>query len=215
MLPEHLEELPACAFMGCTALKTVDLPDGITWIGMMAFQGCTNLEYVELPPKLTYIITCVFDECGVRTKAVERVVAACITSDMTEFEKALALHDWLTSNADYSSYRTFFGPEGVLVYGEGVCQSYASAYGMLLDKVGISHYAVTSAEMDHTWNLIQLDGEWYHVDVTWDDPVGGQEQHLYFGLTDELMGQDHTWDNPESLPAANGTRYQYGVDGGE
>jgi len=215
VLPEHLEELPACAFMGCTALKTVDLPDGITWIGMMAFQGCTSLEYVELPPNLTYIINCVFDECGVRTKAVERVVEACITSDMTEFQKALALHDWLINNADYSSYRTFFGPEGVLVYGEGVCQSYASAYGMLLDKVGISHYPVLSTEMDHAWNLIQLDGEWYHVDVTWDDPVGGEEQHLYFGLTDELMGKDHTWDDPDSLPPANGTRYQYGVDGGQ
>lgn len=215
VLPEHLEELPACAFSECTALKNVDLPDGITWIGMMAFQGCTSLEYVELPPQLTYVINCVFDECGVRTRAVERVVAACITEDMTEFEKALALHDWLINNADYSSYRTFFGAEGVLVYGEGVCQSYASAYGMLLDKVGISHYPVVSAEMDHAWNLVQLDGEWYHVDVTWDDPVGGEERHLYFGLTDELMGADHTWDNPDSLPDANGTRYQYGVDGGQ
>lgn len=214
VLPQHLEELPACAFEGCTALKNVDLPDSITWIGMMAFQGCTNLEYVELPPNLTYVINCVFDECGVRTKAVERVVAECITEDMSEFEKALALHDWLINNADYSSYRTFFGPEGVLVYGEGVCQSYASAYGLLLDKVGITHQAVVSAEMDHAWNLVQLDGEWYHIDVTWDDPVGGTECHTYFGLSDELMSKDHTWDNPDSLPAATGTRYQYGVDNG-
>lgn len=215
VLPEHLTEIPDCAFMNCTSLTSVDLPDGVTWIGLAAFAGCEKLEYVELPPNLTHIIACVFDDCGVRTRAVERVVAECITDGMTDFEKALALHDWLINHADYSSYRTFFGAEGVLVYGEGVCQSYAGAYGMLLDAVGISHMPVASQQMDHIWNLIQLDGEWYHVDVTWDDPVGGEEQHLYFGLTDELMAADHTWDNADSLPAATGTRYQYGVDGGK
>lgn len=214
VLPQHLMTLPSCAFMNCTSLTRIDLPDSITSIDIAAFQGCTSLEYVELPPNLTYVLTCVFEDCGVRTKAVERVVSECITDDMSEFEKALALHDWLINNADYSSYRTFFGAEGVLVYGEGVCQSYTDAYAMLLDQVGISHQAVVSSSMDHAWNLVQLDGEWYHIDVTWDDPVGGTECHTYFGLTDELMSADHTWDNADSLPAATGTRYQYGVDNG-
>lgn len=214
VLPSHLTTLPGCAFMNCTALTEVDLPDGIEFMEIAAFEGCTSLEYVELPPKVTWILTCVFNDCGVRSKAVDRVVSQVIKPGMSDFEKALALHDWLINNADYSSYRTFFGAEGVLVYGEGVCQSYTDAYAMLLDKVGISHKAVVSSSMDHAWNLVQLDGEWYHVDVTWDDPVGGTEQHIYFGLTDELMSKDHTWDNASSLPAATGTRYQYGVDNG-
>lgn len=214
VLPSHLTYVPTCAFANCTSLTNIELSDNIEAIEMAAFEGCTSLEYVELPPKVTWVLTCAFRDSGVRTKAVDRVVAECITSGMSDFEKALALHDWLINNADYSSTRTFFGAEGVLVYGEGVCQSYTDAYAMLLDKVGISHKAVVSSSMDHTWNLVQLDGEWYHVDVTWDDPVGGPERHIYFGLTDELMAQDHTWDNADSLPAATGTRYQYGVDNG-
>lgn len=215
VLPSHITCVPTMAFQGCTSLTHVELPDSVESIEMAAFQGCTNLEYVELPPKVTYVLGCVFENSGVRTKAVERVVAQVIQPGMTDFEKALALHDWLTANADYSSHCTFFGPEGVLVYGEGVCQSYADAFGQLLDKVGIANKPVVSAAMNHAWNLVQLDGEWYHIDVTWDDPVDGEERHSYFGLSDALMSQDHSWDDPESLPAANGTRYQYGVDNKE
>ena len=211
-LPDTMTAIPSCAFTDCTSLTSIDLPDSITSCGLMAFSGCTSLDYVELPPNLTHIPTCAFDNSGVRTKAVEKVVAQCITDDMSAFEKALALHDWLTEHADYSSYRTFFGAEGVLVYGEGVCQSYTDAYAMLLDAVGIPVKPVVSTPMDHTWNLVQLGGEWYHIDVTWDDPVGGTETHQYFGLSDALMSKDHTWDNPSELPAATGTRYQYGVD---
>ena len=36
----------------------------------------------------------------------------------------------------------------------------------------------------HTWNLVKLDGEWYHIDPTWDD---SDDQHFYFGVTDEMM----------------------------
>ncbi len=211
-LPNTMTTLPTCAFANCTSLTSIDLPDSITSFGLAVFEGCTSLEYVELPPNLTHIPTCAFNNSGVRTKAVEKVVAQCITDDMSAFEKALALHDWLTEHADYSVYRTFFGAEGVLVYGEGVCQSYTDAYAMLLDAVGIPVKPVVSTPMDHTWNLVQLGGEWYHIDVTWDDPVGGTETHQYFGLSDALMSQDHTWDNPSELPAATGTRYQYGVD---
>ncbi|MBQ3155386.1 MAG: leucine-rich repeat protein [Clostridia bacterium] len=214
-LPGNMTVLPFAAFSECTSLKTVELPDSITEIGLFAFNGSTSLEKVDIPPEVTVISPCVFENTGIRTNAVARVVAECITDDMTEFEKALALHDWLINNADYTTHCTFFGAEGVLVYGEGVCQSYTDAYAMLLDAVGVAHKPVVSASMNHTWNLVQLDGEWYHVDCTWDDPLDGTEQHIYFGLTDALMGQDHTWDDPDSLPAATGTRYQYGVDNGQ
>ena len=101
-----------------------------------------------------------------------------------------------------------------MIYGEGVCESYADAYAMLLDEVGIPNMLVTFG-CEHIWNLVELDGEWYHVDCTWNDPVGGEEQHVYFGLSDELIAKDHQWDNADSLPAANGTRYRYGVDNGK
>ena len=59
---------------------------------------------------------------------------------------------------------------------------------MLLDRVGISSIMVTSYDMNHAWNLVNIDNEWYHVDTTWDDPVGysGATRHTYF-----LRGSDY------------------------
>ena len=55
--------------------------------------------------------------------------------------------------------------------------------------------------------LALLDGDWYHIDPTWDDPLpDGRERHTYFCLTDAEMARDHSWDT-SAYPKANGTSY--------
>lgn len=217
-LPDNLTAIPACGFANCTSLASITLPDSITSIGLMAFENCTSLTSINIPPNAGVIATCVFEGSGIYTQAVKRVVAETITADMSDFEKALALHDWIINNAYYdASSPCFHGAEGVLHYGRGVCQSYEEAYGKLLDEVGIPNYPVYGFANggSHSWNLVQLDGEWYHVDCTWDDPLpNGHENHNYFGLTDALISADHFDYQADYLPAANGTRYQYGKDNG-
>lgn len=54
------------------------------------------------------------------------------------------------------------------------------------------------------WNLVKLDGTWYHADPTWDDPVPdvpGRAQYHYFLKSDKTMAKDHTW-VPSSTPSA-------------
>lgn len=212
-LPSNMTQLPMCAFTGCTSLESITLPDSIWAFGVACFGDCTNLKEINLPANLQHVPSCAFGGSSLETESVARVISEVIKPGMTDFEKALALHDWLIYNADYDTECGFHSAAGVLFFGRGVCQSYADAYAMLLSAVGIPHTQVTSSSMDHTWNMLLLDGDWYHVDCTWDDPTGGgQENHLYFGLSDELMRQDHTWESPEYYPSANGTRYQYGVD---
>jgi len=211
-LSEAITSIPCNAFANCASLVSIDLPDSITAIDGFAFGGCTMLEHVDLPDRKIKIINSVFEDTKMRSQAVSKIINSCISAGMSDFEKALALHDWLILHADYDTDYCFYGAEGVLIYGKGVCQSYADAYAMLLEKVGIAVKTVVSTAMDHAWNLVRLDGEWYHVDCTWDDPIGGREYHEYFGLSDELMKEDHTWDDAQLLPKAFGTRYQYGVD---
>lgn len=56
-----------------------------------------------------------------------------------------------------------------------VCEGYARGYKVLMDKAGIPTDVVTgdnrtnSSLSGHAWNLVKLDGKWYHVDITWDD----------------------------------------------
>ncbi len=131
----------------------------------------------------------------------------------SDYDKALWLHDWLTHNADYDESLTVHEAKGVLIDGSGVCESYALAYLMLMDEINIPVlYTTGYAGGDlHAWNLIQLDGEWYHVDVTWDDPMGGgNEGYGYFGLSDDLMKRDHDWERQNYiLPKATGTKYNF------
>ena len=81
----------------------------------------------------------------------------------TQYDKALFLHDWLTHNADYDEPMTIHTPEGVLLQGKGVCESYALAYQMLLRQVGVTSQYVTAIPVGNctpgtwcTWT------EWTH-----------------------------------------------------
>ncbi len=142
--------------------------------------------------------------------------AACVESDMEPYEKALAVHDYLIQNCkyDYANMQANTVPEishtayGALVDGQAVCDGYAGAYLYIMrDKLGIPCRIVTSEQMVHSWNMIQLDGKWYHVDLTWDDPVWdciGRVSHDNFLLSDSKIsngspdapsGENHyAWD---------------------
>lgn len=218
-LPSHLTYVGTCAFNGCTALETLHLPDTVTTFGMAVFGNTPSLREVNIPASLTQTLGCTFRDSGIITRAVDALVAEIITDDMTDFEKALALHDYIINHAEYDlSAPCFHGAEGVLLYGRGVCDSYAEAYYALLNKVGIENHIIygTAGGGSHAWNLVKLDEEWYFIDCTWDDPLpNGNENHQYFGLTDELLRKTHTWEQTSDMPAATGTRYQYGVDNGK
>ncbi|WP_049962865.1 dockerin type I repeat-containing protein [Ruminococcus sp. HUN007] len=127
---------------------------------------------------------------------IDRIIEENITPGMTELQKALVLHDYLVLNTTYDLGNTLpDGYEGytaydILVFGNGVCEGYSQAYNMLLERVGISSIMVVSDAMNHAWNLVNIDGEWYHADVTWDDPVPdsiGRSGHGYFLLSDKAF----------------------------
>ena len=127
--------------------------------------------------------------------AIASVAAGCRAS--TQWQTALNLHDWLTHNMYYDTDYRFYGADSIL-RGYGVCDSYSKIYYLLCRESGIPVKRV--ANSNHSWNTIMLDGQWYYVDCTWDDPPGaltkvsGSEHHTYFCLNKELTALDH----PES-----------------
>ncbi len=162
------------------------------------------------------------DETTVAGK-VRALARECIASaGASDYDRALWLHDWLIYNANYDYTFTNYFADGVLLRGTGVCQSYAYAYDMLLKEVGIDCIYITGFAGDfsdpgeqgdyHGWNLVKMDGEWYHVDCTWDDPnSGGAETHTYFGMTDEMISKDHRWTRDEKgvVPECSSTDLTY------
>ncbi len=125
--------------------------------------------------KMTYSDT--FDDDAFRYAVA--AAQAAVNDNMSELEKAVALHDYLVLNCEYDKENLDAGSVpavshtayGTFVNRVAVCDGYALAYKYLLNQEGIECCMVTSEVINHAWNLIKLDGEWYQVDVTWDDPV--------------------------------------------
>lgn len=107
----------------------------------------------------------------------------------SQLEAALLLHDWLVRECDYAYQeylnhalpKSAYNAYGALVNGRAVCNGYALAYSYLLSKVGIDSYVLGSDVMNHAWNLLCINGIWYHADLTSDDPVfTGKKTYLDF-----------------------------------
>lgn len=132
-------------------------------------------------------------------ETAETILAGMPTG--SDYEKELYLHDALIKKVTYT-YSKLEEQNGytTLVEGKGVCAGYAFALQYLLMRAGIqSYYVVGYAGENHAWNLAKIDGEWYYVDATWDDPVyNGSDDpyspyYSYFNITTNKLKEDHTF----------------------
>ena len=150
-------------------------------------------------------------------RAVEGYLSL-INSSMSEYERELILHDALVNNCVYNKNGGNFihNAYGALVSKTAVCDGYARAFSYLMKMAGIEctiAYGSSRGE-GHAWNVAKIDGNWYHVDVTWDDPSSNKPSlyHGYLNVTDTVIKEDHTIDlarNP--LPTATATAANYHI----
>lgn len=148
---------------------------------------------------------------------VDAAIASCVTNGMSDYEIAKALHDYLATHNEYDM-RLYSGnlpalsrtSYGALVNRTSVCSGYALAYQHLMEDAGIPCEYVTgmTTRGSHAWNIVQIGGEWYHVDVTWDDPIPNREGYVrykYFLKSDKAMSRDHvSW---EASHTCTSTKY--------
>ena len=159
--------------------------------------------------------------CAAVSTAAEgkKMMMADVADGMSDLEKAFAVHERMVEEIDYDMYHYTKGnipnadytANGIYTNRYGVCQGYAEAYKDIMGDLGIECKLVTSSEVNHAWNLIKIDGSWYHVDVTWDDPYTDPETNYndnhawtYFLLADsELKGHGSDWVG--TVPSASTT----------
>ena len=89
----------------------------------------------------------------------------------TDFDKALYIHDYFVKNFCYDYTYTIRDAYTFFKEKTGVCQAYMLAMIAVAEELGIESIPVTSNRMNHAWNMVELEGAWYHVDITWDDTV--------------------------------------------
>lgn len=138
---------------------------------------------------------------------VDEILAGEIRSDMSDLEKVKTIHDYIITHASYDREHAKIIEEklpitptyqsntayGTLLDGKAICGGYTDTMAIFLTRMGINNYKISSS--NHIWNFVQLDDTWYHLDLTWDDPVveNGEETllHTFFLIsTEELEKND-------------------------
>ena len=118
-----------------------------------------------------------------------------IMPGMNHEEMEKEIHDWIALNVAYDLSLTEYSAYAALFLGTAVCQGYSLLMTRMLWEVDIESKIVVSEAMNHAWNMVNLCDKWYHIDVTWDDPVPDTPNYVrynYYNLSDSEIGQDHT-----------------------
>ena len=111
-----------------------------------------------------------------------------VRSDWSDLTKAMYLHDYIAIHCTYDYDHKYYDAHRMLINGTPVCQGYTMAYRLLLNRAGVTSSWVQSDSLRHVWSLVQLDGAWYHIDVTWDDSTWfAKSGRKYFCISEEKM----------------------------
>ncbi len=146
-------------------------------------------------------------------KNADKIVKKALEYDNV-FERVLYLHDAVINSTTYiQSSDTYISyADGPLVYGYALCEGYSKAFTYLCQLIGVEAVNIMGySGNSHMWSMVKLEGKWYHVDVTFDDPISEKPTlgHDYFGLTTKEISKTHTIDNPFPAPKATATKYNY------
>ena len=151
------------------------------------------------------------------------VIIASLSDPSDLWQTELEIHDYIIGHCSYMLEDENFecsSAYGCLITGKAACEGYSKAAKYIFDKVGIESALVSGRAAgnseepgDHMWNIVLMDGEYYHLDCTWDDPVSREAQplrlHTYFNVTDEVIGVNHCDFSYD--PGCNSTQANYFV----
>ncbi len=159
------------------------------------------------------------EDLYVLNKATE-IIDDIITDGMTDYEKELAVYEWQVKYVNYNEEafaaipddieNYYYKPYGVLRYHTAICVGNATTFKLFMDLLGIDCKIIHSTEEgEHAWNMVCLDDEWYHVDVTFDSTMNGEPTYDYFNVPDSFKEDGgYPWDRNE-FPEANSLKYTY------
>lgn len=129
-------------------------------------------------------------------------------NSMSNEDKIKEAHNYIINNSKYDKDRSDNNivryksdtAYGTLLEGYSLCGGYTDAMELFLEDMGVKSYKISSE--NHVWNAVNLDNAWYHLDLTWDDPIttDGSDilEYNFFLITtselNELENEQHNYD---------------------
>lgn len=198
-------------------LLRLDCPE-IFYVTGFSYRYAPGAENAELLPEY------LFDKGKIRqhqqalTARVEKLVRPL--RQLTPLEQERAIHDFICENVRYDKLKKPYSHEiiGPLGQGVGVCEGIAKAVKVLLDALGVwcmiaicGNNPEKGIKYRHTWNIVKIEGTYYHLDATFDNSLGtdhhnSEIRYDYFNLDDQQIFRDH---EPLIAPAPSCTDHDH------
>lgn len=175
----------------------------VFWLNTESCYRYYEFDDGTLVAEMNYTVTGeeLDNDIEVLSSVVNEIIANA-PNNASDYDVELYLNEYLISHCAYQ-------PEGIekhnaygaLVLGQAVCDGYSHAFQLLCRSLGIECTVIEgtsefneNADDGHMWNCVLLNGDWYHVDVTWNDTVNAiceAERYFYLNLNDEMISADH------------------------
>ncbi len=226
MAQGHTWKKVNCSERKCSVCNETQAHNSHDWNDQRTACTACGISYCEVYSHSYTYNRCrrcdAFDEQSL-TKA-KQTLGNILNKSMTAYDQVKAIHDYLANHIsyDYGGYYSGNIPTssytalGALTTGKAVCNGYALAFQLLCDAAEIDCEFVTgkadngsgTGYQGHAWNQVEVNGKWYNIDVTWDDPLNttlGKEvlRYDYFLISDSQMYRDHIADNAKHVCTAS------------
>ena len=196
-----------------------NLQDGacsITSDGLVTAKKAGTTEYWAKYGDALYRCVVVVNEEGETALSKKVVEIADKFRHLSDVDKVMAVHDYLIDHIEYSNPHIRSFAYGALIEGKAVCQGYAQSLAMILNNLNVECHTIVamtkgSNPVLHEWVRVKLDGEWYYIDLTWDDtPWAEDKNYKYFLINTDMISRDHeTGYSLAGGPEVDGSKYLY------
>ena len=199
-------------------LVRLDCPE-IFYAVTVKLRKWPQSDNLEILPEYLFDKKTIRQQQKAMSARVEKLARAVSTK--TELEKELYIHDFICENIYYDKLKKPYSHEiiGPLGHGVGVCEGIAKSVKVLCDTLGVwciiaicGNNPEKGIKYRHTWNIVRIGGNYYHLDATFDNTLGNDKKEIrydYFNLDDKSIFRDH---EPLIAPAPkceDGDRFYY------
>ncbi len=177
----------------------MDCPE-IFYTVKYSYRFYADSEHVEMVPEYLFTKNKIKDHQEAMRSRMKKLARPA--EKMNEKEKEQYIHDFICANVRYDKLKKPYSHEiiGPLGQGVGVCEGIAKTVKMLCQELGIwCIIALSEANPEkgikyrHAWNVVRINGAYYHLDATFDNTLGktGAIRYDYFNLSDSQIFRDH------------------------
>ena len=194
----------------------MDLPE-IFYSVTFSYRHYPDSTAVEMIPQYLFGKDKIKEHRQAMTSRIKKLVRQAESLD--EKGKELFIHDFIVKNVKYDKLKKEYSHEiiGALGNGVAVCEGIAKAVKALCDELNIwCIIALSEANPEkgikyrHAWNVVRINGQYYHLDATFDNTLSGDDiiRYDYVNLSDKQIFRDHEpviW----KVPACNDNDHFY------